>query len=74
MKVHVQHRQDEPKVDRDRGLARQELLDALLDLEVLAVDLVIERDHFLGQLDVLVPERVQRAPERAQDELSFVLQ
>ena len=43
-------------------------------VEVLEVDLVVERDHFLGQLDVLVPERVQSAPERAQNELAFVLE
>ena len=60
----MQHREDEPQVDRDRRLAREQRLDALLDREVALVDLVVERDHLVGELDVLVDERVQ-APRSA---------
>ena len=47
---------------------------ALLDRDVAPVDLVVEGDHLVGQLDVSLSERVQRAAQRAQDELALFLQ
>ena len=70
----MQHRKDEPEVGRDGSLARQKLLDALLDREVLAVDLVIEGDDLLGQLDVLAPERAHGSAQRANDESGLALE
>ena len=47
---------------------------SVLDLEVEPVDVVVEGDHVVGELDVALPERVQRAAEHAQDELALLLQ
>ena len=74
MEVRVEEREHEAKVARDRRLLREQRLDAALDVEVDRVDLVVERDHLVAELGVLLPERVHRAAERAQDELSFFLQ
>src|SRR5688572_7171261 len=74
VEVVVQHRQDEAEVDRDRGLAREERLDAFLDAEVGSVDLVVEGDDLVGQLDIGLRERVQAAAERAKDERALLLQ
>ena len=74
MQVHPQHREHEAQVDRDRGLAGKQRLDAGLDRQVAVVDLVVEADHLVGQLVVAAGERVQRRAERAQDEVSLLLQ
>ena len=71
MEVVLQQRQDEPKVARDRRLAREQQLDPLLDLEVLRVDVVVERDHLVGELDVLGADGLDGAAERAEDELAL---
>ena len=71
VEVVLQHREHEPKVARDRGLARQQELDSLLDLEVLRVDVVVEGDHLVGELEVLRDDRLNRAAQRTKDELAF---
>ena len=70
----MQQRQDEPEVAGDGRLAREQQLDLLLDPEVVAVDLVVEGDDFVGELEVALGERVQRPTQRAQDERSLLLQ
>ena len=62
------------EVDGNRRLAGQQRLDALLDRDVAAVDLVVEADHLVGELLVAPRERVQRRAERAQDEVALLLQ
>ena len=74
MKVRVQHCQHEPEVDRDGRLPREQRLDPLLDREIAAVDLVVERDHLVGELPVGLLERVHRGAQRAQDEVAFFLE
>ena len=58
----------------DRGLAREQRLDRLLEREVPRVDLVVERDHLVGQLGVVLAERIDRAPERAENEVALLEQ
>ena len=59
---------------RRRRLSREQRLNARLDVEVAAVDLVVERDHLVGELLVLLLERVQRAAQRPADELALLLE
>ena len=61
--IDVQQRGDEPQVAGDRRLAREHRQDPLVDLEVAAVDAVVVGDDDLGQLDVLVLERLGDAVE-----------
>ena len=65
VEVRVQERKYKPQVAGDRRLLREQRLDAALDVEVDRVDLVVERDHLIGELRVLLPERVHRAAQRA---------
>ena len=58
----MQDREHEPQVDRDRRLPREQRLDPLLDREVLRVDLVVERDHLVGELGVLLRAARSSAP------------
>src|SRR5919201_66160 len=74
VQVDVQDREDEPQIGRDRGLPREQRLDLLLDLEVEAVHVVVERDHLVGQLEVALREGVERTAERPQDERTLLLQ
>ena len=69
----MQDGEHEPQVDGDRRLPREQRLDAALDVRVALVDLVVEPDHLVGELDVVLGERVQRCPERPQDELALLL-
>jgi len=73
VQVHAQDREHEAKVDRDRRLPGEQRLHTLLDREVAPVDVVVERDHLVGELDVLALERVHRAAERAEDERALLL-
>ena len=41
---------------------------------VARVDLVVERDHLVAQLDVLRLERVDRAADRAEDDVALLLE
>ena len=61
---HVEQRRDQPEVTRHRRLQREQRQDALVHLEVAAVDAVVVGDHHAGQLDVLVADRLERAVER----------
>ena len=45
-----------PKVYRHGRLASEQRLDLLFDRKVAVVDLVVEGDHFVGKLDVLMLE------------------
>ena len=74
MEVVLQHREHEPEVARHRGLAREQELDPLLDLEVLRVDVVVERDHLVGELDVLRADGLDGPAQRAQHELALDVQ
>ena len=74
MQVDAQDREDEAQVGGDGRLAREQRLDALLDRDVAAVDLVVEADHLVGELVVAARERVQRRAERAQDEIALFLE
>ena len=74
VEVDVQHRQHEPKVGRDRRLPGEQRLDPLLDREVGVVDLVVEGDHLVGQLEVLLDERLRRRLHRSHDELALLLE
>ena len=69
----MQHREHEPEIGRHRRLAGEERLDPLLDPEVGGVDLVVEGDHFFGELEVLLDERPRRGLNRANDELALPL-
>ena len=57
---HVQQGRDQPQVGRHRRLRRQQRDQALVHLQVAAVDAVVVGDDDLGQLDVLVLDRLQR--------------
>ena len=74
VEVDVQHREHQPEVGRDRRLAREQRLDPLLDREVGGVDLVVERDHLVGELEVLLDERPRRGLDGANDELALALE
>ena len=65
----MQQRGDDPQVPGDRRLARQQREDALVDLEVAAVDPVVVGDHHRGQLDVLVADRLESAIQLGDDEV-----
>jgi hypothetical protein len=70
----VQDRQHEPQVTGHRRLPREQRLNALLDRDVALVDVVVEGDHLVGQLVVALLQRVERAAERAQHEVAFLVQ
>ena len=72
--VDVQDGEDEPQVDGDGRLTGEELLDALADREVAVVDLVVEGDHLVGELGVLLLERIQRPPQGAEDQGGLLLE
>ena len=66
---HVQQRRDEPQVAGDRRLQREQRQDALVDLEVAAVEAVVVGDDHRRQLDVLVLERLEHAVELVDDQV-----
>jgi hypothetical protein len=55
-------------------LSGEEILDLPVDLEIALVDLVVERDDLVGQLDVLVLERIDGSPYRSEHEASLLVQ
>jgi len=69
----VQDREHEPEVDRDRCLSREQALDALLDRQVVAVDVVVEGDHLVGQLGISALERQEDRAQRAEHEVALGL-
>ena len=64
--VDVEHREQQPQVARDRRLQGEQRLDLVLDAEEVAVDLVVEGDHLVGELDVPLLERAHRAADGAE--------
>src|SRR3954447_9119039 len=58
---HVKQRGDQPQVGGDGRLRREQRQDGLVDLQVAAVDDVVVGDHELGELDVLMMDRLDRA-------------
>ena len=67
----MQHREHEPQVDRDRRLPREQRLDALLEREVAGIDVVVEGDHLVRELGIVLAKRVDRPAHGAQDEVTF---
>ena len=61
VEVHVQDGEHQPKIGRDGRLPGKQRRNAVLDLEVEAVDVVVEGDHLVGKLLVALLERVERA-------------
>jgi hypothetical protein len=74
VEVVLQEREHEAEVARHRRLPRQQQLDALLDRDVLRVDVVVEGDHLVRQLEVARADGLDRAAQRAQDEVSLRVQ
>ena len=70
----MQHGEHEPEIGRDRRLACEQRLDPLLDREVGAVDIVVEGDHLVGELEVLLDERPGRGLHGANDQVAFPLE
>ena len=71
----MQDREDEAQVDGDRRLASRAVTGCPpRSPGSVVVDLVVERDHLVGQLDVALLERVQAAAERAEDERALLLE
>ena len=70
----MQYGEDEPEVARDGSLPGEELLDASLDRDVELVDLVVERDHLVGELRVLRAHGLDGSAQRAQHELALGLE
>ena len=67
---HVQQRGDEAQVAGHRRLEREQRQDALVHLEVAAVDAVVVGDHHAGQLDVAGAATVSSArSERLADQV-----
>ena len=56
-----EQRRDQAQVAGDRRLQRDQVQQALVDVEVAAVDLVVGLDHHAGELDVLVEHRLDSA-------------
>ena len=71
----MQHRKHVPEVHRDGRLAREQRVDALLQLEEDPVDVVVEGDHLVRELDVALgksvdaprSERSTSSPSRLSD-------
>ena len=57
------------QISRHRRLQREQREDALVDLEVAPVDAVVVGDHHLGELDVLVVQRLEHAVELLDDQV-----
>ena len=67
--IDVQQRRDEPQIAGDRRLQREQREDALVDLQVAAVDRSSSAMTICGELDVLVLERLHRAVELVDDQV-----
>ncbi len=65
----MQERGDDPQVARHRRLEREQREDALVDLQVAAVDPVVVLDDDRRELDVAVLERLERAVQRRHDQV-----
>ena len=69
---HVEQRGDQAEIRRDGRLRGEHREQALVHLEVAAVQDVVVRDDDAGQLHVLVLNRLDRAVERLDDEVEPV--
>ena len=69
---HVQEGGDQAQVGGHGRLGREQRQDRLVDLQVAAVDHVVVGDHQLGQLDVLVLDRLDGALERRDHQVEAV--
>ncbi len=69
----MEHREQQAEVARDRRLQGEQRLDRGLDAEEELVDLVVERDHLVGELDVALLERADCAPNRRDHALALLL-
>ena len=65
----VQQGRDQAEVGRHRRLRREQGEDRLMHLEVAAVDDVVVGDDQLGELDVVVLDRLDRAVELRHDQV-----
>src|SRR5262249_47363911 len=74
VEVDMEHREDEPQVDRHRRLPREQALDAAFDRDVRVVHFVVERDYLVRQLDVVAAERIARAPQRPAHAVALALE
>ena len=70
----MQECEHEPQVRGDGRLPREQLLDPLVDREVEVVDVVVERDHLVGELRVLCARGLDGGSERPEHELALGLQ
>jgi glycerol dehydrogenase-like iron-containing ADH family enzyme len=70
----VEHGEQEPQVAGNRCLQREKRLDLVLDGEEVLVHLVIEGDHFVGQLAIALLERADRPADGAEHALSHLLE
>ncbi len=67
----MEDREHEAEVARDRRLPREQKLHRLLRPQVHVVDVVVERDHLVGELGIPGNERLDCGPHRAEDELGL---
>ena len=74
MEVDPEHREHEAEIDGDGRLARQQRLDASLDLDVPPVDLVVEGDHLVRELRVASGKCVECRSESTKDEIALLLE
>ena len=63
--VHVDHGEHEPQVDGDGRLACEQRLDAVLDLEIHPIDVVVAGDHGVGRIGLRLDQRLEGAVEHA---------
>ena len=71
VEVVVEDREHEPEVHRCRRLSREQRLNARLDVEVAAVDLVVESDH-LWRASLLLLDAFSERRSALRDELAFL--
>ncbi len=69
----VEDREDETKIACYRRLACKHHLDLPFEGEIAFVDLIVERDDLVAQLDILCSQGVDRATDRAEDDLAGLL-
>ena len=74
MQVHLEHGEHQAQVGRDGRLPGEQHLHAGLDAHAQPIDLVVEGDDVVGELGIARLQRGHRATERAQDELSLLLE
>src|SRR5437588_830116 len=65
----VKQRRDQPQVTRHGGLQCEQREDSLVHLQIAPVDPVVVGDHHLGELHVLVLERLEDAVQLLYDQI-----